>query len=91
MQQRVITLRPFQRTPRICWEQRAFRARVTGAWAPPAEGYDLWLDEDEIILDGDNVSIGGALAAPVPVFYDVGFDADEVVLDGNDLQIDQAA
>lgn len=35
--------------------QRVLRVRITAQWAPPPEGFDLWLDEDEIVLDADNI------------------------------------
>lgn len=88
--QRVITLRLFQRIPRIVWEQRPYIVTINGAWAPPVDGSDLWLDADEIVLDGDGIYLAGSGMA-VAMFQDMGLDADLLALDGDELQIDKAA
>lgn len=91
MTQRVIHLRPFQHRIAILPGQRLLAVRLRGYWPNPTDELDLWLDEDSLLLDGIDITLGNTLTAPTLLDLDLGIDADELALDGDDLQIDLSA
>ena len=84
-----------QPTALVRWEQPAFRAHITTGWSQQVAGddYELWLDDDQLTLDADDLVIGTIVAPTVAVFFgiSIGDETDVITLDGADLQIDQAA